>query len=136
MRASIFLMVLACHLFSCNNDVSKSKRISNLEFEALILDRDIQIIDIRTAAKFEKGHIPGARNMVFGANGFDQKLNLFNEKVPVLIYGSVGGRSYIAGKRLVNIGFEEVYDLKNGIKGWKDAGRRITNTSELYSSKQ
>ena len=68
------------------------------------------LIDVRQPDEFEKGHIPGARNVP------SQKLRDFSLEVtdpdtPIYVYCLSGARSARAVRALRGVGFTQVYDL-------------------------
>jgi len=78
------------------------------------------MIDVRTPQELSEGVIKGSHNVPLWPV-MQGQLNLPKE-TPLLVICAVGGRSYAAGQALVRWGFREVYNLKGGIDGWKQAG--------------
>jgi len=89
-------------------------------FAKLMADSDVVVLDVRTAAEFEEGHIQGAILI-------DQKQDDFVEKVKavipmdkrIAIYCRSGRRSANAAGRLADVGYQCV-NLKGGIMAWKE----------------
>ena len=110
-------------LFAC-------KAYKDLSVEAfqkrLIEDDSVQLLDVRTPQEFAEGHIPGAINIDWKADGFLEAAKAALEAVrPVLVYCRSGRRSAEAAAAMEGIGFK-VYNLKGGIIAWKDADMPIT----------
>lgn len=85
---------------------------------------DVIFLDVRTAKERSYGAIPGSKlvpiyDLVKG------KIELPKDK-PILLVCAVGGRSYMAGQVLSKQGYQEVYNLSGGVKGWYKAGLPIT----------
>lgn len=78
----------------------------------------IQLIDVRTSKEFNSGHIKGAKNIDFFSGNFTTAFNQLNKEKAVFLYCKSGGRSRQAAKRLVGLGFQEIYDLKGGIMNY------------------
>lgn len=78
------------------------------------------LLDVRTPQEIAGGQIAGARNLVFGAPGFDQEV-LKIGKLPVFVYCAGGGRSGKVARLLQKHGYE-VYDLQGGFANWKTQG--------------
>lgn len=76
--------------------------------------KDIFIIDTRTSAEYEMGHIEGAVNIPL-----DELRNRLSE-VPhnkkIILYCAVGLRGYLASRILSQNGFTQVYNLSGGYK--------------------
>ncbi|MDH3392935.1 MAG: rhodanese-like domain-containing protein, partial [Desulfobulbaceae bacterium] len=82
--------------------------------------KGLVMIDVRTPQELANGVIKGSHNVPLWPV-MQGKLNLPKD-TPLLVICAVGGRSYAAGQALVKWGFQEVYNLKGGIDGWKQAG--------------
>ena len=83
---------------------------------------DTQIIDIRSPAEFERGHLPEAMNVPQG--NYDQRHKKLDrrKKKPVVVYCAQGTQSGRFAKKLQEEGFEQVYQLKGGFTAWQEAG--------------
>lgn len=90
-------------------------RLNTAEFKSKVEGRKVQLIDVRTPREFNSGHIKGAKNIDFFSGNFISAFNKLNKAKAVYIYCRSGGRSRQASKRLVELGFSEIYDLKGGI---------------------
>ena len=91
------------------------------EAQQLIHSRQgLVMIDVRTPQELGNGVIKGSHNVPLWPV-MQGKLNLPKD-TPLLVICAVGGRSFAAGQALVKWGFQEVYNLKGGIDGWKQAG--------------
>ncbi|MBO3443240.1 MULTISPECIES: rhodanese-like domain-containing protein [Clostridia] len=77
------------------------------------------IIDLRDNENYHKGHLPGAINIPI--NEITDKLNFLDlyKKKSIILYCGIGSKSISAGKVLIINGFEKIYSLSNGIKGYK-----------------
>jgi len=121
----------------------------NLEQAQSLLEnnQDVFILDLRAEAEFASGHLQGANNfdvffMVDGDPntlnfGFQQSMGVMNRALKVLIYcnGEPDIDRAIAATRVLKaIGFNEVYWMKEGIDGWKEAGLPIINDLALSSA--
>ena len=88
---------------------------------ALINRENALVVDLSATAEFEKGHIPGSKNVV--QSQFDpENKQLANAKsLPVVAVCRTGQASAAAAKRLKQAGFEHVYWLDGGIQAWQQA---------------
>jgi hydroxyacylglutathione hydrolase len=87
--------------------------------EALLNDRQVQVIDVRGAAEFKKGHIDGADNLFVGK--LDKNLDNVSKDKPVVVHCQSGGRAAIAYSLLRANGFDNV---SNYAGGWEDWSRK------------
>jgi rhodanese-related sulfurtransferase len=90
------------------------------EFKARMKgQKPLRLIDVRTPREFQAGHIKGAKNIdVMNPSSFDQQLGGMEKEAPVFVYCRSGQRSRNASKRMLKMGFSEVYDLKGGYMAW------------------
>ncbi len=90
------------------------------EFKARMkAQKPLSLIDVRTAREFQAGHIRGAKNIdVMNPAAFDQQVGGMEKEAPVFVYCRSGQRSRNASKRILKMGFSEVYDLKGGYMAW------------------
>lgn len=94
-------------------------------FATLMADSSVVILDVRTAAEFAEGHIPGAILIDQGQSDFMEKAQaaLPTEKT-IAVYCRSGRRSANAAGRLADAGYKCV-NLKGGIVAWKEAGKPV-----------
>lgn len=78
------------------------------------------LIDVRDAAQFAKGHIPGAINMDW--RQVLAKRNSIPKNKPVLIYCNTGSLSAQAGFALRVAGWDNLRILQGGMEEWKAKG--------------
>ena len=122
------LVILSVTLFA------EFKTIDVPEFEKLQKE-GVAVIDIRTAQEWkDTGIIEGAKKITFFsekgrpliADWFFEVGHLIKDKkTPFIIYCAHASRSKVLGESLNSMGFEHVYELKNGIEnGWIKAGKK------------
>ncbi|HMQ46793.1 MAG TPA: rhodanese-like domain-containing protein [Saprospiraceae bacterium] len=82
---------------------------------------NIQLVDVRTPEEYQAGHIEGALNINFFDPDFEQQLLQGVKKdQPVYLYCRSGNRSGQASKKMVQWGYQEIYDLEGGFSQWKN----------------
>ncbi|MDP1826460.1 MAG: rhodanese-like domain-containing protein [Archangium sp.] len=69
-----------------------------------------KLVDVRSAAEFASGHIPGAVNVPVGELGAKVK-SLGAKDKPVIVYCASGTRSAMARSVLKGQGFAQVFNL-------------------------
>lgn len=121
-RAALFtvIFVFLC-AFPFIAASQENKNVSTVTGEAFadILKKDgIQIIDVRSAGEYERGHIPGAVNMNVSDSGFSDRIKSLDKIKPLAVYCGSGGRSRKAVKIFSENGFSEIYELKGGLPNW------------------
>lgn len=104
-------------------NTSASDKISILdkqEYAKTIAGANVQLVDVRTAREYAAGHIKGATNIdFFRSSVFETAFDRLDRSKPVYIYCQSGNRSQKAARRLLGMGFEEIYDLKGGYVAWR-----------------
>jgi rhodanese-related sulfurtransferase len=106
--------------------IAPAKRIGLEEFDELrSTNSNIIILDVRSAAEFEKGRIGGATNIDFNSLRFEEKVRSLDKSKTYVVTCAVGVRSARACKKLETLGFHELYDLAPGFDGWKKTFRPI-----------
>lgn len=74
------------------------------------------VLDVRTPAEFEGGHIPGARLLPFDQVAA-RAAEVGPREKPVVLYCRTGRRTAFAAAALRSLGFTAVYDLQ-GLANW------------------
>ena len=81
-----------------------------------------QIIDARTREEFVVNHIHDAVNIDQFAGNYLDELQKFDKAKPVFIYAIQNYPPGILAKQLLDLGYDEVYELKSGIANWIGSG--------------
>lgn len=125
-RIYYLFAVLAFALLSCEASGQNINLVGPADFEkALQSDQDYQLIDVRTPSEFDRGYIEGATLIDFMQPNFQSEMAKLDKSKPVLLYCAVGGRSGKAAKMLSDMGFEDVYDLRGGIRAWTVSNKKL-----------
>lgn len=103
-------------LFGEKSQQNKSITVlSSNDFKNQVECKNVQLIDVRTPSEFNSGHIKGAKNIDFFSGRFNVEFSKLNKDKPVYVYCRSGSRSRQTAKKLSNMEFKEIYDLKGGI---------------------
>lgn len=79
-----------------------------------------QLVDARTAAEFEAGHIDGAQHMdVLQPDRFRSQIQKLDKTKPVMVYCKTGKRSMKAAQIMEENGFTKIINLDGGYTAWK-----------------
>ena len=89
----------------------------------LLINRDNpQMIDLSAYADYEKGHVPGARNVVMSQFDPEHKDLAKSRELPVVVMDKDGrGNAEKAAQRLVKAGYAKVSLLGGGVLSWQQA---------------
>jgi rhodanese-related sulfurtransferase len=88
---------------------------------ALVNRDNALVVDLRPQADFEKGHIPGSRNVQMSQFDPENKQLVAARSLPVVLVCKAGQTSSSAAARLRKAGFERVFVLDGGIGAWQQA---------------
>ncbi|MBI1191339.1 MAG: hypothetical protein GC200_11745 [Tepidisphaera sp.] len=88
----------------------------------------VELIDPRPAARFEEGHIPGAKNINLPAVPPDAKLDRAMQDFEMLVvYGEnpASPSARAMTKRLISVGYPDVRFMAGGLEEWREKGGEI-----------
>ncbi|MGY1459417.1 rhodanese-like domain-containing protein [Luteimonas sp. A534] len=95
------------------------KGLRPAELTALVNRENALVVDLRPSAEFEKGHIPGSKNVQMAQFDPEAKSLAGAKTLPVVAVCKMGTTAVDAAKRLRKAGFERVYVLEGGIAAWQ-----------------
>jgi thiosulfate sulfurtransferase len=75
-------------------------------------------LDVRDAASFRRGHIPGARHI--GDHNIAEFVERAEKTETIIMYCFHGNSSLGGAAHLLSQGFEEVYSMSGGFAAWGD----------------
>ena len=99
-------------------------------------DRTALLVDVRETVERERdGAIPGSVHMSRGLLEFqaDPESPVYNDALaldrPLVLYCGTGGRSALAAKTLLDMGYRDVASLAGGYQAWRLAEDRGSETA-------
>jgi rhodanese-related sulfurtransferase len=123
---TLFLVFCICFLFNCKESNSQSSKLITVkEMQELVNLEGMQLVDVRTPSEFVEGHVPNAQNIDFWDANFDENIEKLDKSKPIIVYCKSGGRSAKCATKLASIGFDKIYDLKDGFSQWKLEGKEV-----------
>ncbi|WP_018249584.1 rhodanese-like domain-containing protein [Orenia marismortui] len=96
---------------------SKVEAISPKETEEKLAKANVQILDVRTKEEYNQGHIPNSINIE--VTEVENNLDKINKNNEIITVCASGMRSNRAAKKLVDLGYEKVKNMKGGMMAWK-----------------
>jgi rhodanese-related sulfurtransferase len=97
------------------------KGIGPAQLTALANQDNALVVDLRPSADFEKGHIPGSKNVQMSQFDPENKQLAAARALPVVLVCKSGQTAASAAGRLHKAGFERVYVLDGGVGAWQQA---------------
>jgi len=105
-------------LVGCSNNILV-KNINGNDADELINNNNAIIIDVRSRAEYESGHIKNSINIPIDTIDLNELEELVTSKDNnIIVYCASGGRSKNAAMTIANWGYVNVYDL-GSINNWE-----------------
>jgi phage shock protein E len=99
---------------SAVSDYQSGNHLSSQAFLDKSEQPGVTVIDVRTKAEYDAGHVDNAINMDFYSPDFSAQLNTLDKSGTYLIYCRTGHRSGQALDIMKGLGFTRVSDLLGG----------------------
>ncbi|OCA83484.1 hypothetical protein F7984_11040 [Pradoshia sp. D12] len=103
-------------------------------FERTITNEDLAtsegiILDVREEAEYAFGHVPQAKSIPLGE--LEERMSELDSNQNIYVICRTGRRSELAAHKLVESGFQKVFNVFPGMKDWK--GELIKETNKITS---
>ena len=121
--ALILLSLILPEVFAAGKKEKQYINLTAEEFYQLILDNkqnnDFIILDVRTPAEYNEGHIADSNMIDFYADDFAELISRLDKSKTYAVYCRSGNRSGRTLKMMEGMGFDTVYNMLGGIKSWE-----------------
>src|SRR5574344_72278 len=121
MKRSMILFALAAFipaaLFGADMG-GEYHKITAKEAKAMMDKGGVTVVDVRTLDEYNAGHIPGAVLVPLQMIETDALSTLKDKNAVLLVYCRTGIRSANASRKLIEMGYANVYDIAGGITQW------------------
>ena len=102
------------------------RKLSPMEATGKMNRDDAVVLDVRSEAEYQAGHVVGAVNIpLTQIQSSLSRLQKYREK-PIITICATGQRSGSACKQLKQAGFGDVYSVTGGISAWEGASLPLT----------
>lgn len=113
----VLLTITGCAKASVKEAISSnSKTVTSSEASSLIKDGAI-LVDVRTKEEYDEKHITDAVNIPLSE--IEEGNIDYDKSTTIIVYCRSGNRSLSAVKKLIALGYTNVYDL-GSINNWKE----------------
>ena len=119
----ILAMVAVFAVAACSADAAEPVQTVSASDAVEMLDSRT-VIDVRTPAEYEQGHVVGAININVESPDFGDQIAELDKDEPYLLYCRSGRRSDIAADEMAEAGFTDIADA-GGIADLANAGAPI-----------
>ena len=125
MKRIILTLIMGFSFFGLFGQTNKFKTVDVNEFEKYIADTSVVLLDVRTAAEYAEGFIPGTHFNIDVLEDTYTKIatETLPKDKPVALYCRSGNRSKNAARILAEKGYQ-VVELGTGFRGWVAAGKK------------
>jgi rhodanese-related sulfurtransferase len=90
--------------------------ITSTQAKSLLDKKRVFLLDVRTTDEYRQAHLKGA--VLIPIDQVERRLREIPKDKTVLVYCAVGSRSRAVAGFLVQQGYREVYNMRDGIIGW------------------
>lgn len=121
-----YCLSLVCGLLMLSCQPKEKSTITKIDKQTLIenaLDKDVQLIDVRTPQEFAAGSIGQAINLNINDANFSELILDLDKEKPVYLFCKKGGRSNRAAQIFKENGFKKIYDYSGGYDDWVKSGK-------------
>jgi rhodanese-related sulfurtransferase len=114
--STILISIAALYLIIKFFGILSRLGIKQLSPKELDLKKGMVLLDVRTDKEYEAGHIPGSVHIPLSEIG--DKIKKLKKDKDLVVYCQSGNRSIWAIKRLMGMGYKNLYNLKGGYNAW------------------
>ena len=118
---AVLLVMALILILSSRTSTVVSQQIAPAEYQSQFVADNAShlLVDVRTPAEFDSGHIQGAINIP--VESLASRLSEVPGDEPIVVYCRSGNRSAQASRILEDAGYNDIYDL-GGVIDWTAAG--------------
>ncbi|HQR91964.1 MAG TPA: DUF953 domain-containing protein [Sediminibacterium sp.] len=131
MKKLVVCFVLLIGLVACNSEAQKAS-ISVTEFDSKMQSGAYQLLDVRTAAEYQSGHLKNSLQADWNnPEQFKDRTQYLDKSKPILVYCASGVRSGSAAQYLLSLGYKEVLNMQGGLSAWRMSGKSLESNSNI-----
>ncbi len=114
------LLVMLCSVTAVFGN-NRARDITSLEAKKLMeRSKNVFLLDVRTVQEREQGYLQGS--VLIPIEVIEKRLAEVPRNRPIIVYCAVGSRSRVVAQALAGSGYNEVYNMRDGINGWYKNG--------------
>ena len=117
-------------IFSLNSISAELWTVSKLNESISKLDHELVLLDVRTQAEYDSGHILNAINISHEQILEDPELLAEYKDSQMVVFCRSGGRAGKVIQLLESNGFEDIIDIDGDMLAWSEAGYRMEVNDE------
>ncbi len=121
-KFAVLIALSAVVLTGCSNGNESTMTLDAVGFQAKTQEAGVVILDVRTKAEFDEGHIANAININVESNEFLSEISKLDKSKTYAVYCRSGRRSADALAKMTNEQFVSLSHLDGGVIDWTNAG--------------
>jgi len=121
-KFAVLIALSAALLTGCSNGNESTMTLDAVGFQAKTQEAGVVILDVRTKAEFDEGHIANAININVESNEFLSEISKLDKSKTYAVYCRSGRRSADALAKMSNEQFISLSHLDGGVIDWTNAG--------------
>jgi phage shock protein E len=121
-KFAVLIALSAVVLTGCSNGNESTMTLDAVGFQAKTQEAGVVILDVRTKAEFDEGHIANAININVESNEFLSEISKLDKSKTYAVYCRSGRRSADALAKMTNEKFISLSHLDGGVIDWTNAG--------------
>ena len=121
-KFAVLIALSAVLLTGCSNGNESTMTLDAVGFQAKTQEAGVVILDVRTKAEFDEGHIANAININVESNEFLSDISKLDKSKTYAVYCRSGRRSADALAKMSNEQFISLSHLDGGVIDWTNAG--------------
>lgn len=125
MKSILIALLAASSMVACAQK-DPAVDLSPQEAAEKMQEAEVVVLDVRTPAEYNTGHIEGAVHIDHYADDFRQQIDALDREVTYVVYCRSGGRSGQSVEMMQKMDFKKVYNLYGGVMAWKKEDQALT----------
>lgn len=121
-KFAVLIALSAIVLTGCSSGNESAMNLDSVAFEAKTQEAGVVILDVRTKAEFDEGHIANAININVESESFLSEIAKLDKSATYAVYCRSGRRSADAINKMSNEQFISLSNLDGGVIDWTNAG--------------
>jgi rhodanese-related sulfurtransferase len=121
-KFAVLIALSAVVLTGCSNGNESTMTLDAVGFQAKTQEAGVVILDVRTKAEFDEGHIANAININVESSEFLSEISKLDKSKTYAVYCRSGRRSADALAKMTNEQFISLSHLDGGVIDWTNAG--------------
>ena len=117
-------------IFSLNSTSAELWTVSELNESISKMDHDLVLLDVRTQAEYDSGHILNAINISHDEILEDPELLAEYKDNQIVIFCRSGVRAGKVIQLLESLGFDDIIDIDGDMLAWSEAGYSVEIINE------